>query len=371
MEWRNVQKIVYSKAKPVFQESCGCNNIKHKHRSDYIKERIFSEVRQIDLYNETMVMNRKLVECESYEKMGEQLVKCFDALRCKEMYLIMNRDIVNAQNCGVMDEIEEEQRVEGYPPEMEAVIAFKDGKIHTDVQMNVEDMVPKLWNRKKGDIRVFVPLHIREREIGYFVLVNCDYMFENQFLYEIIASFSKSLEYFYGKIELEKANQKLSILYIQDSFTGLYNRMAYNQLAIPLYNSCIDENKPLAIMFFDADHLKMVNDKYGHDMGNVVIEGVADAIKRSFPHEAVAMRYGGDEFVVLIPDCNEQKAKNMEKSFHKTLKDMTSAKKLPFGIEASSGFVIAVDNSRSLDDYINQADDLMYQAKKRHKAQRD
>ena len=76
-----------------------------------------------------------------------------------------------------MDEIEEEQRVEGYPPEMEAVIAFKDGKIHTDVQMNVEDMVPKLWNRKKGDIRVFVPLHIREREIGYFVLVNCDYMF--------------------------------------------------------------------------------------------------------------------------------------------------------------------------------------------------
>lgn len=145
----NVQKIVYSKAKPVFQESCGCNNIKHKHRSDYIKERIFSEVRQIDLYNETMVMNRKLVECESYEKMGEQLVKCLDALRCKEMYLIMNRDIANAQNCGVMDEIEEEQRVEGYPLEMEAVIAFKDGKIHTDVQMNVEDMVPKLWNRKK------------------------------------------------------------------------------------------------------------------------------------------------------------------------------------------------------------------------------
>ena len=80
---------------------------------------------------------------------------------------------------------------------MEAVIAFKDGKIHTDVQMNVEDMVPKLWNRKKGDIRVFVPLHIREREIGYFVLVNCDYMFENQFLYDTIASFSKSLEYSY------------------------------------------------------------------------------------------------------------------------------------------------------------------------------
>ena len=78
-----------------------------------------------------------------------------------------------------------------------------------------------------------------------------------------------------------------------------------------------------------------------------------------------------DEFVVLIPDCNEQKAKNMEKSFHKILKDMTSAKKLPFGIEASSGFVIAVDNSRSLDDYINEADEHMYQAKKRHKAQRD
>lgn len=367
---KSVQKIVYSKAEPVFQESCGCDNINHKHRSDYIKEQIFSEVRQIDLYNETMVMNRKLFECESYEKMGEQLAKCLNALRCKEMYLMMNRDIVHAQHCGGMDDIDEEQRVEGYPAEMESVIAFRNSEIHMDVQMNVEDMVPKLWNREKGDIRVFVPLHIREREIGYFVLVNCDYMLENQFLYETIASFSKSLEYFYSKIELEKANQKLSILYIQDSLTGLYNRMAYNQLAIPLYKSCMEDNKPLAIMFFDADHLKIVNDKYGHDMGNVVIGGVADAIKRSFPHEAVAMRYGGDEFVVLVPDCNEQMANDIEEHFHKTLKDITLAKKLPFCIEASSGFVIAVDNSRSLDDYINEADELMYQAKKRRKAQR-
>ena len=50
---------------------------------------------------------------------------------------------------------------------------------------------------------------------------------------------------------------------------------------------------------------------------------------------------------------------------------ISSAKKLQFDIEASSGFVIVVDNSRSLDDYINEADELMYQAKKRHKAQRD
>ena len=73
----------------------------------------------------------------------------------------------------------------------------------------------------------------------------------------------------------------------------------------------------------------------------------------------------------ILANLNNKNVDGLHVTRDKILKDMTSAKKLPFGIEASSGFVIAVDNSRSLDDYINEADEHMYQAKKRHKAQRD
>ena len=68
---------------------------------------------------------------------------------------------------------------------------------------------------------------------------------------------------------LQRTNHKLSLLYIQDALTGLYNRTAYNQLFVPLYDKCMAAKEPFAIVFFDADHLKYVNDRFGHDMGNV------------------------------------------------------------------------------------------------------
>lgn len=366
-----VPQIVYADAYHVFQDSCGCRNNNHKKRSDYLKDNIFSEVRQIDLYNETMDMNRSLFECKTYEQMAEYLAKCLHGLRCKEMYLVMNHDIVMAQQKDASDEEDEEKIISGYPEKMDVVIAYKDGDKRFGITKNPDELLPEIWERKVGDVRMFVPLHMREREVGYFVLVNCDYMMENQFIFETLSSFSKSFEYLYGKNELQRANEKLSILYLQDSLTGLYNRMAYNQLAIPLFNRCMADGKPLAVVFMDADHLKMVNDQYGHDMGNVIISGVADAIKKCFPDDSVAMRYGGDEFVVLVPDCDAEKAAKLSRRFHDTLRAMTRTKQLQFKIEASSGYVIAENDSKSIDEYINEADDKMYKAKKRRKAQRE
>lgn len=368
---KNVPEIVYAKANLIFQDSCGCVNEGHKRRSDSIKERIFSEVRQIDLYNETMDMNRNLFTCDTYEQMAEQLLGCVNRLRCKEMYLVMNHDILKSQTKDVMEDFKEEIIVEGYPDQMDVVLAYKDGERRYDIPKKPGELLPEIWNRNIQDVRVFLPLHMREREVGYFVFVNCDYMMENQFIFETINSFSKSLEYFYSKTVLRHANDKLSVLYLQDSLTGLYNRMAYNQLARPLFQKCMEEKKPIAIVFFDSDHLKLVNDQYGHDMGNVIITSVADAIKKHFPQNSVAMRYGGDEYVVLAPDCKEDQVNEMIARFHETLQIATEEKKLPFVMECSVGYVIAEDDSISMDEYINEADDKMYQEKKKRRALRE
>ena len=132
----------------------------------------------------------------------------------------------------------------------------------------------------------------------------------------------------------------------------------------------MSEKEPLAVVFFDADHLKTVNDKYGHDMGNEIILGVADAIKKCFPFDSVAMRYGGDEFVVLVPSCVEADVEEMIDRFNQQIKDISAEKNLPFAIEASAGYVIARDHSKGIDEYINDADDMMYQEKKKRKAER-
>ena len=82
------------------------------------------------------------------------------------------------------------------------------------------------------------------------------------------------------------------------------------------------------------------------------------------------MRYGGDEFVVLVPSCTEGEVDEIVEKFHENLKKTTASKHLPFEIEASAGYVIARDASKGIDEYINDADDKMYQEKKRRKAQR-
>ena len=367
---KEVPEIVYSKAELIFQESCGCKNNNRKRRSDYIKNKIFADVRYKDLYNESMDMNRSLIGCDTYEQMGEYLAKCLQGLKCDEMYLVMNHDIVKSQTIDDIEDIEEERITEGYPDEMDVVFACKNGDTRCDIPIEKGKLLPDIWERKTGDTRLFVPLHLREREIGYYVLVNCNYMMENQFVFEPLSSFSKALEYLYNRIVLQRTNHKLSLLYIQDALTGLYNRTAYNQLFVPLYDKCMAAKEPLAIVFFDADHLKYVNDRFGHDMGNEVITGVAEGIKQSFPSRAAAMRYGGDEFVVLVPSCTEGEVDEIVEKFHENLKKTTASKHLPFEIEASAGYVIARDASKGIDEYINDADDKMYQEKKRRKAQR-
>lgn len=365
-----VPQIFYANAEIIFQDSCGCNNINCKKRSDLIKRQIFSDVRKIDLYNESMNMSRKLFECSTYEQMAEQLSICLNGLRCSEMYLVMNRDIIRFDDSNLSIENADNKIVMGYSDNMDVVMACRNGEKKYDIQKMSNELLPKIWEREKNDIRIFLPLHIREQEVGYIVLANCDYMMENQFVFETLSSFSKALEYLHSKIQLQKANDKLSELYILDSLTGLYNRMAYNKLVVPLFEKCMKKSVPIAVMFLDADHLKIVNDKYGHDMGNIIIKGVADAINFCVPKDAIAMRYGGDEFVVLIPDYDEDKTKDMVRQVEESLIAITAEKKLPFKIEASIGYVIARDSARTIDDYINEADEMMYDNKKRRNAQR-
>ena len=183
-------------------------------------------------------------------------------------------------------------------------------------------------------------------------------------------SLRTSIEALYARLILRKINKQLSQLYIHDSLTGLYNRMAYEKLALPLFQSCMQKNKPVGIMFTDADHLKYINDNFGHDMGNLAISSIASVLRQYCPPESVSIRYGGDEFVSVIPDCSEQAIKELIETVQKQLHILASISRITIPIEASIGYVIADDPAISLNDYINLADEKMYSTKKARKAER-
>lgn len=200
----------------LFQDSCGCKPEQVRSRSEYIEDRIFQEVREIDLHNEIMELKHNLIECEDYKQMAQYFTKCVCGLRCKGVRIWMNQDLVEES---LSDSTGEASYItDGYPDTM-----------HVICEKGME---------QEYSLYVYVPLHFREREVGYVVLADCDYMLENQFLFETMNTYLESLEYLYRKLRLRKANEKLSRLYVLDSLTGLYNRMAYQEFAEPLYEKC-------------------------------------------------------------------------------------------------------------------------------------
>lgn len=82
------------------------------------------------------------------------------------------------------------------------------------------------------------------------------------------------------------------------------------------------------------------------------------------------MRYGGDEFVVVLPDFDEKRARQLYDKFPETLTHIAEKCNVEFPIEASIGYVVVDDYDKSINDYINEADERMYEHKKARKAQR-
>lgn len=367
----DVETTEFCPSRLVLQESCGCRAKHPKSRSQYVTENIFREVREIDLYNENMKLESNLLECSSFQEMAECFARCIKKLRGKEVYVAMNPDILEVENQDAFEESEISNRNTGYPDEMAMVFSGTDTKACGKMQFKTKNLLPEQDREGIGKLFVFCPIHFREREIGYIVLTDCDYILENQFLYAVLGTFSAALEHLYGKLVLQRANQKLSTLYVMDSLTGLYNRMAYDCLAVPLYENCKADERSVMIAFIDVDHLKYINDKFGHDMGNLAIRAIADGIRNSVPDEGIALRYGGDEFLIMVPDYNEAQAGKLLDTMQNNWKQFASVCGYPFPIEASAGYVIASAYDADMDDCINQADEKMYIEKRKKKAARD
>ena len=83
-------------------------------------------------------------------------------------------------------------------------------------------------------------------------------------------------------------------------------------------------------------------------MGNIEIKAIADMIRESCPADGVAMRYGGDEFVVIFPDCDEKKAVELYETMQNTLKRIAAGYSVAFPIEASIGYAVVTDYEKPI-----------------------
>jgi len=108
---------------------------------------------------------------------------------------------------------------------------------------------------------------------------------------------------------LEEANERLRDMAARDSLTGLYNRRHFNDFLGQLFSEVERYGGTLTCMMIDLDNFKQVNDSLGHKAGDELLRLTASVIERSIREADVAVRYGGDEFVVLMPQTTTKEAR--------------------------------------------------------------
>jgi diguanylate cyclase (GGDEF)-like protein len=167
-------------------------------------------------------------------------------------------------------------------------------------------------------------------------------------------------------LELQAANDNLRDLAFRDGLTGLYNHRYFQETMAKEISRANRYGRPLAIIMLDIDHFKNINDTYGHQGGDLVLQAISRLLEQTTRKSDIVARYGGEEFVLVLPETNLQaaltKAENC-RSAVETLEMRTGDTVLRATVSAG---VAAYDPSRPVtkDELVAAADQALYKSKR-------
>jgi len=160
------------------------------------------------------------------------------------------------------------------------------------------------------------------------------------------------------------ANRELLALSITDPLTGIYNRAKFEEEINKWINVSERYGNSLSLILFDIDDFKKTNDKYGHLVGDSVLKTIVDIIKKSIRNTDVFARWGGDEFVILLPNTDLRQAEKMAERMKTSI--CNSFFEPAINITCSFG-VGTYEKDDTRQSFLQKADNLLFQAKTRGK----
>ena len=207
-----------------------------------------------------------------------------------------------------------------------------------------------------------VPLNSKNRILGVIQLINVDMSSFGNDQFMLLQALA---DYAAIAIDNARAVEKIQELTITDDCTGLYNaRHLYDTLESEVYRST-RFGYEFSVVFLDLDRFKMVNDTHGHLIGSKLLFEIGNTIKGRLRLIDYAFRYGGDEFVVLLPQTGKAAAVTVARRMLDILRATTFhlGDGVDINIRASMGVASFPDDAHNAHDLIRQADEMMYSVK--------
>lgn len=235
------------------------------------------------------------------------------------------------------------------------VVFFKmDGTVYTQVFVNIDVM--KDWS-----VVVRIPNDALSNNLRLFnmaIMILITLLIASLFVLFILANRSANQE-----------KKMLEYMSIHDPLTKLANRRAFESIYSSYLNNIISLGGKGALIFFDIDYFKQVNDGFGHAMGDRVLKEFSDISSEIFSENCTVSRFGGDEFIILIQKLDSRNAVEAKlDEFRRRLKELdflVDDMGNVFRIHFSAGIVEVTQQENSLDEVEKKADKALYEVKQK------
>ncbi len=348
----------------VFTESCGCELQTPDNYSEYRKvtynkiEKTNSNIHKLN------ILAARLAETETADENLRVIKEFISELDCERFALCLTsnwQDSYNYEN-GLLD-------VDAFES-MTAPLVWTRTKTQSVEYFKGLEMEP-VPTENGGNINYYLPLHFRNKVLGYYIITNSDFPIESLLCHTFSMNVSHSIENIRKLAHINKAMDELNKIYVIDPLCDIYNRNGFIKFADEMFRDCVRSNRKIMITFIDMDGLKFINDNYGHDEGDFAIQRLAGVIKDCCRPGEICARFGGDEFVIFDSYASDNSADSFARRFNAKLDSINQIINKPYKVSASIGsYITKATTEDTLYRIIKQADELMYEVKKKKKNSR-
>jgi len=329
--------------------------------------------------NECLYETDALLACV---EIGKTLTSTLDLKKILELIMVKVSRLIEAQNWSLLlkNETTEELTfdiVVGINHDFIKGVRLEPGEgvsghvVRTGIPIFLSDVkddhrfsgkVDELTGFKTESI-ICVPLKIHGKILGVIEIVNVKNiaLFETKYL----PFLTILTDYAAIAIENSRLFAKIQRMNVIDEYTGLYNARYLHQILEKLIENSARQNAEFAVVFVDIDNFKEVVDSHGHLLGTKMLKELGQTITDCLFEKDILVKYGGDEYVIILPGSNKHEAKKLIEKTLSAIRETTYLKSesQPVKITASFGIAMYPADAGTIKDLLILADKAMYRVK--------
>ena len=345
----------------ILAESCGYVADAHA-EADAARRMQTTHMVLMSFYRVLRRFQPAILDAESFQEILQVCDTFLHKLGCPNVYLVENDDYMDLDSARTATSYGTSSTLRVHCSDTKSIVHNKQ---YQYTRFLTKHLLPDEANMTRP-LYVVYPLRHGETCIGTLVTEGISPLMEYGFLSIVLKLIAFSFENVRRKEVLQNLNLQLDNLYVHDQLTGLFNRFGLYRFGQIAYEHLLRDFDEAQFIFLDIDKMKVINDEYGHEVGDLAIKDVADVIECAIQGEnAFAMRFGGDEFLLisrrdLIPKLEQALAKHKAENSR------------PYDLSLSMGlFSVKTSDEYTMEQAIELADEKMYEIKKSRGARED